>query len=127
MKIRSDFVTNSSSSSYLLAYKEEDFDEETLKKYPVLNFHKEVLRQLFGVSELLNGVFEKPEDFLLDMLGENKIEDLSENERKRYDNAMSYVEKGYILAMQDIDYDADQLVDLFSNLRGEYLVILECI
>lgn len=49
MKIRNDYVTNSSSSSYVIAYKSlPEIDEETLKKYPFLkNYGKLIETVLF--------------------------------------------------------------------------------
>lgn len=41
LKIRLDYVTNSSSSSYIVAFKDGyDFDEETLQKYPFLKDYR---------------------------------------------------------------------------------------
>ena len=49
MKIRNDYVTNSSSSSYVIAYKSlPEIDEETLKRYPFLkNYGKLIETVLF--------------------------------------------------------------------------------
>lgn len=48
MKIRTSFVTNSSSSSYVIAYRSlPDFDEETLTKYPFLKTYGQLVEKDF--------------------------------------------------------------------------------
>ena len=47
MKFRTDFVTNSSSRSFVIAYKPIDFDIETLQKYPFLKQFNSIMNILF--------------------------------------------------------------------------------
>ena len=67
MKLRTDFVTNSSSSSFVIAYKEfPNLDEDILNRYPFLrNINEMVEKILFSAGssydETTEGVLCKDE------------------------------------------------------------------
>ena len=55
MKIRTDFVTNSSSSSFIIAYNNENpIDENTLEKYPFLKEYNNSIGTIFKLLEKLD-------------------------------------------------------------------------
>lgn len=131
MKIRTDFVTNSSSSSYLVAYKLlPDFDEQTLNTYPALKN----LIKLYNI--LINSSYDNifnEEDWntsLLENYGYNSIEEMLKEEDypiDHYNEIISYLKAGFHIACFNVDYNdegTEYLLREFAE-NNEYFIILE--
>lgn len=132
MKIRLDYVTNSSSSSYIIAFKNGyDFDEETLKKYPFLrHYNGEIERILHYLSKSewsdteLDFEINTEEDldnFCKDRYcwnGENFEDWLKTKEAQDYFLMKNYLDKGYSILEFDIDYSDDYLNEEINNLTN---------
>lgn len=142
MKVRLDFVTNSSSSSYLIAFKDSNtFDEETLNKYPFLKLFPNIIETIIDMESddtTAAYIFETKEDYeeyLINNYSWTKaktIKDLiNDNDysyvRNRYEKAVEYLSKGYKIAEKDIGYDDESLVKIIKALtnNNDDFVLLE--
>lgn len=129
MKIRTDFVTNSSSSSFVIAFNENDIAK---KEQAVIVDVVKFLLEASGALDTYRA--EKIDDF--DEYFEKKyawrhetLEELLEKDSysRVYNKAHKCLENGYILYDKSIDYTDELLNSLFEKFSDEFPEIIQVI
>jgi hypothetical protein len=133
MKIRNGFVTNSSSSSFLIAIKVPTEDQlkslSLLDCYPAIHTMFNVINGLFDVEAndvtSLNKWFtDRHRDYK-----NNTLKQIIENNpslKERYKKYLEYINDGMSIFYANIDYNETQLINKISDLNdGKNIIILE--
>lgn len=134
MKVRNDFVTNSSSSSYIIAYKDvhsgSDMPIDRLNEMAQAlldntdHYETECAEYFHSVKEI--------EDYFSDRYCDNTtIDDLLEcwdNNQARYtrEDVEKFFEDGYVIAVKDVSYHDElvrKMIDLLNE-TNDYFVLI---
>ncbi len=132
MKLRTDFVTNSSSSSFVVAYKELDsnFKENKLHNAIIEMIIKNDSCCETDVAKIISNKKEL-DDFYVDLYGyqNETIRDIISRYKdvhEEYKKCLHYIDGGYKIMVKSIgygDYTMEELMRLLADTSSDFILI----
>lgn len=132
MKIRSDYVTNSSSSCFIIAYRNmPNYDADTLKKYPILKMYPKLIEVVLDEesnyetdSAIIFSTKEEYDEYFMECFGYkgNNIQEICEEDEdleEEYNTVIEYINHGYTIAVKEIGYGDETLVSIVETLEED--------